>query len=134
MQIAQEAYHEKQIEMDCRFQEDFEQYPAKFGNKREYIVAFDHRISNSIIEQAEIENADIIIMGWPGSKRFQYSFGDVTNDVLLSSKSQIALLKGHLPDNIKRILVAYNGRENSVYGLSLAKKDCYKYRRFNENN
>jgi len=61
-------------------------------------------------------------MGWHDSKRFKYSFGDVTNDVLLSSKSQIALLKGHLPDNIKKILVAYNGKENSVHGLSLAKK------------
>ncbi len=120
--VAQEAYHEKQIEMDYRFREDFEQYPAKFGNKREYIVAFDHKISNSIIEQAEIENADIIIMGWHDSKRFKYSFGGVTNDVLLSSKSQIALLKGHLPDTIKKILVAYNGKENSVHGLSLAKK------------
>ncbi|WP_410507484.1 amino acid permease [Methanosarcina hadiensis] len=120
--VGQELYHEKQIEMDCRFREDFEQYPAKFGNKREYIVAFDHDISNSIIEQAEIENADIIIMGWHDSKRFKYSFGDVTNDVLLSSKSQIALLKGHLPDSIKKVLVAYNGKENSVHGLSLAKK------------
>ena len=122
LKVAQEAYHEKQIEMDYRFQEDFEHYPVKFGNKREYIIAFDHRISNSIIEQAEIENADIIIMGWHESKRFKYSFGDVTNDVLVSSKSQIALLKGHLPDSIKKILVAYNGRENSVHGLSLAKK------------
>ena len=120
--VVQEAYHEKRIEMDYRFREDFEQYPAKFGNKREFIVAFDHKISNSIIEQAEIENADIIIMGWHDSKRFKYSFGGVTNDVLLSSKSQIALLKGHLPDNIKKILVAYNGKENSVHGLSLAKK------------
>ena len=122
LMVVQEAYHEKQIEMDCRFQEDFEQYPAKFGNKREFIVAFDHKISNSIIEQAEIENADIIIMGWHESKRFKYSLGDVTNDVLLSSKSQIALLKGHLPDSIKKILVAYNGKQNSVHGLYLAKK------------
>jgi amino acid transporter/nucleotide-binding universal stress UspA family protein len=122
LNVAQEAYHEKKIEMDYRFQEDFDVYPAKFGNKREFIVAFDHRISNSIIEQAEIENADMIIMGWHESKRFKYSLGDVTNDVLGSSKSQIALLKGHLPDNIKKILVAYNGKENSVHGLYLAKK------------
>ena len=122
LMVAQEAYHEKQIEMDCRFQEDFEHYPAKFGNKREFIFAFDHEISNSIIEQAEIEHADIIIMGWHESKRFKYSLGDVTNDVLLSSKSQIALLKGHLPDSLKKILVAYNGKQNSVHGLYLAKK------------
>ncbi|AKB19457.1 amino acid permease [Methanosarcina sp. WWM596] len=122
LMVAQEAYHEKKIEMDCRFKEDFEHYPAKFGSKREYIIAFDHNISNSIIEQAEIENAGIIIMGWHESKRFKYSLGDVTNDVLLSSKNQIALLKGHLPDSIKKILVAYNGEINSVHGLYLAKK------------
>ncbi len=61
-------------------------------------------------------------MGWHESKRFKYSLGDVTNDVLLSSKSQIALLKGHLPDSLKKILVAYNGKQNSVHGLYLAKK------------
>lgn len=121
LKLAQEAYHEKKIEMDCRFKEEFDLYPAILGHKREYIVAFDHSISNSIIEQAEIENADIIVMGWHESKRFQYSLG-VTNDVLRSSKSQIALLKGHLPDSVNRILVAYNGKENSVNGLYLAKK------------
>jgi len=32
--VAQEAYHDNQIEMDCRFQEDFEQYPAKVWEKK----------------------------------------------------------------------------------------------------
>jgi len=122
LMVAQEAYHGEKMEMDYRFQENFELYPAKFGSKKEYIIAFDHKISNSIIEQAEIEAADMIIMGWHESKRLKYSLGDVTNDVLLSSKSQIALLKGHLPDSIRKILVAYNGKENSVHGLYLAKK------------
>jgi amino acid transporter/nucleotide-binding universal stress UspA family protein len=122
LKVAQEAYHEKKIEISSRLKEEFERYPLLPGHKREYIVAFDHSISNSIIEQAEIENADMIIMGWNESKRFPYPFGEVTNDVLQSSKSQIALLKGHLPDKIKKILVAYNGKENSIQGLALAKK------------
>ncbi|MGB9940021.1 amino acid permease [Methanosarcina sp.] len=121
LKLAQEAYHDKKIEMDCHFKEEFDSYPAILGHKREYIVAFDHSISNSILEQAEVENVDMIVMGWHESKRFQYSLG-VTNDILLSSKSPIALLKGHLPDSINRILVGYNGKENSVYGLHLAKK------------
>jgi len=121
LKLAQEAYHEKKIEMDCRFKEEFESYPAILGHKREYIAAFDHSISNSILEQAEIEHADMIIMGWHEPKRFEYSHG-VTNQVLLSSKRPIALLKGHLSDSINKILVGYNGKENSVYGLSLAEK------------
>ncbi|WP_243684922.1 amino acid permease [Methanosarcina barkeri] len=121
LKLAQEAYHEKKIEMDCRFKEEFESYPTILGHKREYIAAFDHSISNSILEQAEIEHADMIIMGWHEPKRFEYSHG-VTNQVLLSSKRPIALLKGHLPDSIHKILVGYNGKENSVYGLSLAEK------------
>lgn len=122
LKVAQEAYHEKKIEIGYRLKEEFERYPVIAGHKREYIVAFDHSISNSIIEQAEVENVDMIVMGWHESKRFPYSLGGVTNDVFQSSKSQIALLKGHLPDKIKKILVAYNGKENSIHGLSLAKK------------
>ncbi len=120
--VVQQAYHDKKIEIGSRFKEEFERYPIIAGHKREFIIAFDHSISNSIIEQAEIENVDMIVMGWHESKRIPYSKGDVTNDVLTSSKSPIALLKGHIPDHIKKILVAYNGKENSVKGLSLAKK------------
>ncbi len=122
LKLAQDAYHEKKIEMDTRFKEKFDRYPAIFGQKREYIVAFDHRISNSIIEQAEIESVDLIILGWHEAKGFQYYLGEVTNGVLSSSKKQIALLKGKLPEKIKKILVAYNGKENSSHGLHLAKK------------
>jgi amino acid transporter/nucleotide-binding universal stress UspA family protein len=122
LKVAQEAYHDRHIEMDARFKKEFDRYPVILGHKRDYIVAFDHDIANSIIEQAEIENADTIIMGWHEASRFQYSLGEVASDVLASSKKQIVLLKGYLPDKISRILVAYNGKENSAYGLYLARK------------
>ncbi len=122
LQVAQKAYHDTHIEMDARFKKEFDRYPVILGQKRDYIVAFDHDIANSIIEQAEIENVDTIIMGWHEASRFQYSLGEVASDVLASSKKQIVLLKGYLPDRINRILVAYNGKENSVYGLYLARK------------
>ena len=93
LKVAQEAYHEKKIEISSRLKEELERYPLIEGHEREYIVAFDHSISNSIIEQAEIENADMIIMGWHESKRFPYSLGEVTNDVLQSSKSPDCLIE-----------------------------------------
>lgn len=120
LKLAQGAYHEKKIEANCHFKEEFESYPAILGHKKEYIAAFDHSISNSILEQAEIEKADMILMGWHEPKRIQYPLG-VTNHILLSSKIPIALLKGRLPNNINKILVGYNGKENSIYGFYLAK-------------
>jgi amino acid transporter/nucleotide-binding universal stress UspA family protein len=120
--FAQEAFHNKKIEIDSHFKEEFEQYPVILRHKRKYITAFDHSVSNSIIEQAEVENVDLVIMGWHESNRFQYSLGDVANEVLSSLKHHIVLLKGYLVNKITKILVAYNGKDNSVYGLHLAKK------------
>lgn len=122
LKFAQEAFHNKKIEIDSHFKEEFEQYPVILGHKRKYITAFDHSISNSIIEQAELENVDLVIIGWHESNRFQYSLGDVTNEVLSLLKRHIVVLKGYLSSRTKKILVAYNGKDNSVYGLHLAKK------------
>lgn len=122
LKFAQEAFHNKKIEIDSHFKEEFEQYPVILGHKRKYITAFDHSISNSIIEQAELENVDLVIMGWHESNRFQYSLGDVTNEVLSLLKRHIVVLKGYLSSKTKKILVAYNGKDNSVSGLHLAKK------------
>jgi hypothetical protein len=108
--------------MDFSFRREFDRYPAILGHKRDYIVAFDHDIANPIIEQAEIENVDSIIMGWHESSRFQYSLGEVASQVLTYSKRQILLMKGYFPGRISKILVAYNGKENAVYGLHLAKR------------
>lgn len=120
--FAQKAFHEKKIEMDSLFKKEFEKFPVIFGHKRRYITAFDHSVSNSIVEQAEIENVGLVIMGWHESNRLKYSLGDVTNDVLSALKRHIVLLKGDIPSEINKIVVAYNGKDNSVYSLHLAKK------------
>ncbi|MBP2030903.1 amino acid transporter/nucleotide-binding universal stress UspA family protein [Methanohalophilus levihalophilus] len=122
LNAAQEAYHKRGKEIKHLLQEEFEQFPALSGHKREFIIAFDHSVSNSIVEQANMENVDIIVMGWHGHNRFSYSLGDVTNEVLSFSKSHIILLKGYLPEKIKRIVVTYDGKDNSSYGVYLAKK------------
>jgi len=122
LNAAQEAYHKNGIEVESSLQKEFENFPILLGHEREYIIAFDHNVSNSIVEQANIEKVDIIIMGWHESDRFHYSIGDVTNEVLSFSKSHIVLLKGYLPEKINRIVVSYDGKDNSSYGVYLAKK------------
>ncbi|MDK2835002.1 MAG: hypothetical protein PWP14_1552 [Methanolobus sp.] len=119
---AREAFHEKRLVIDGVLKERFEQFPTIVGHEREYIVAFDHSITNSIMEQAEIEKVDFIIIGWHEANRFHPSMGTVANKVLSFAKNNMVVLNGYLPPKIGRIVVAYNGKENSRYGLHLARR------------
>ncbi|MDK2911188.1 MAG: hypothetical protein PWR29_145 [Methanolobus sp.] len=119
---AREAFHEKRLAIDGVLKERFEQFPTIVGHEREYIIAFDHSITNSIMEQAEIEKVDFIIIGWHETNRFHPSMGTVANKVLSFAKNNMVVLNGYLPPKIGRIVVAYNGKENSRYGLHLARR------------
>ncbi|MDG6244432.1 MAG: amino acid permease [Methanolobus sp.] len=119
---AREAFHDKRMAIDGILRGKFEQFPIIVGHEREYIIAYDHSIHNSILEQAELGHVDFIIMGWHEVNRFHPSIGTVAHKVLSSAKNNIIVLNGYLPDKIKRIVVAYNGKANSVYGLYLAKR------------
>ncbi|AFV23410.1 amino acid permease-like protein [Methanolobus psychrophilus R15] len=119
---AQEAFHENRLMMDGLLRERFEKFPIIVGHEREYIIAFDHSITNSIMEQAQLEKVDFIIIGWHEVNRFHPSLGTVANQVLSVANNNTVVLKGYLPAKIGRIVVAYNGKENSRYGLHLAKR------------
>ncbi|WP_292461556.1 amino acid permease [Methanolobus sp.] len=119
---AQEAFHENRLMMDGLLRERFEKFPIIVGHEREYIIAFDHSITNSIMEQAELEKVDFIIIGWHEMNRFHPSLGTVANQVLSVAKNNTVVLKGYLPGKVGRIVVAYNGKENSSYGLHLARR------------
>lgn len=122
LRVAWRLYHDKHSEINALFKREFDRCPLTVGHKRGYIIAFDHDIASSILEQAETEDVDTIIMGWHESRRFQYSPGKVASAVLTSSKRHIILLKGYLPDKISKMVVAYDGNENSIYGFYLARK------------
>jgi nucleotide-binding universal stress UspA family protein len=108
--------------MDGLLRERFEKFPLVVGHEREYIIAFDHSITNSIMEQAQLEKVDFIIIGWHEVNRFHPSLGTVANQVLSVANNNTVVLKGYLPAKIGRIVVAYNGKENSRYGLHLARR------------
>lgn len=116
------AFHANKIAVDGALREKFEDFPAILGHERKYIIAFDHDVTNSIVEQAELEDVDFIIIGWHEVNRFHPSIRNITNQVLSSASKNLVVLNGHLPDKIKRIVVAYNGKDNSIYGLYLAKR------------
>ncbi|WP_094227328.1 amino acid permease [Methanolobus psychrotolerans] len=122
LNAARQSFHSKKIAIDSILRDKFEQFPAIVGHEREYIVAFDHSVTNSIIEQAEAKKVDFIIIGWHEVSRFHPSIGTVADKVLSSANNNIIVLNGYLPDKIGRIVVAYNGKDNSAYGLYLAKR------------
>lgn len=122
LSAAREAFHEKELLVDGILKKKFEQFPVIVGHVRNYIISFDHSISNSILEQAEVNDVDFIIIGWHETNHFHPSLGTVANKVLSATKNNVVVLNGYLPRKIKRIVVAYNGKANSVYGLYLAKR------------
>ncbi|MFO7888595.1 MAG: amino acid permease [Eubacteriales bacterium] len=108
---------------DCQTLENiFENWHSLKSNRQKFITAYAHDIAESIIEQAEVESADLVVMGIQDDKKLHNIVGTIAEKVLLKSKSHIAVLKGSIKEELKSILVAYDGKHNSRYGLYLAKR------------
>lgn len=119
---ARDAFHANRIAVDGALREKFEEFPAIVGHERKYVISFDHNVTNSIVEQAELEDVDFIIIGWHEMDCLHSLFGNITNQVMSSASKNIVALNGYLPSKIRRIVVAYNGKDNSSYGLYLSKR------------
>lgn len=119
---AMECYHEDGDE-GCEVLESiFDDWSQITSKEQKYIVAFDHDIADSIIEQSKKENVNLILMGWQRKARFQYAIGGITYKLLTHSKTHIGILKGHFSKEPSKIVVAYDGKHNSRYALLLGKK------------
>ena len=112
-------------ELDKDYQERDEifcEHAATVEHSERSLTVYDHSVSAAILEQTELENPDMLIMGWQREDRFRSVIGGVTREVLRQAKTNIGVLKGHFPEELNKITVAYDGRENSVYGLYLARR------------
>ena len=112
-------------ELDQDYQdrdEIFCEHAATVEHSERCLTVYDHSVSAAILEQTELENPDMIIMGWQREDRLRSVIGGITRQVLREAKTNIGVLKGHYPEELNKITVAYDGRENSVYGLYLARR------------
>ena len=112
-------------ELDQDYQdrdEIFCEHAATVEHSERCLTVYDHSVSAAILEQTELENPDMIIMGWQREARLRSVIGGITRQVLREAKTNIGILKGHYPEELNKITVAYDGRENSVYGLYLARR------------
>ena len=98
------------------------EHVEKIKQKTNYLVVFAHQIAGAILEQADREDVDLIIMGWKGKKKSKLLMNNITNKVLSQSRKHIAFLNGNLPESIKEISISYKGGPNSEYGLYLAQR------------
>ncbi|MFN2362840.1 MAG: amino acid permease [Halarsenatibacteraceae bacterium] len=112
-------------ELDKEYQKRdniFCEHAATVEHAERCLTVYDHSIPAAILEQADLERPDMIIMGWQREDRFRSNIGGVTGKVLKRARTNIGILKGHFPEELNKITVAYDGRENSVYGLYLARR------------
>ena len=126
LHAAMEQYEEEKSRTCSLLEKAFEEWVGDGKNNRNYLVAFDHSVSNAVVEQAQLEGTDLIVMGWRRSGRFHSTVGSITYEILAKAKCHLAVLKGRIPENLNRITVAYDGGNNARYGLHLAKKLALK--------
>ncbi|MFO7814559.1 MAG: amino acid permease [Halanaerobiales bacterium] len=127
----QEARHDhmshlEKYKVDHLLEDSFvEKFDEIIGNKK-YIEIFSHSVSDAIRNQAEKERSDLILMGWREKEKFHPIAGNVTEQILKSARSHVAVLKGHLPSKINKITVPFGGGANARYAFYLAKRIAAK--------
>ncbi|MFW5984856.1 MAG: amino acid permease [Halanaerobiaceae bacterium] len=86
-----------------------------------FIQVFSHDVAETILEQAEHEYADLLIMGW--NRNEDHFFGsDIPHKVMSHARSHLAILKGYFPEKLEKILIPYGGGDSSNYAVYLARR------------
>jgi len=115
-----EKHEEKRHQI---LEEQFRQSSAEHpGKNYRFLLVFDHSVPGAITEQANNEEADLIVMGWQSEDRQKKLVGSLTDTLLRKSPHNVAVLKGHFPKNMEKITVPYGGGINADYALYLAKR------------
>ena len=123
LQAARENYRSHEKRQQDLLKEGIEQsWVAHKDKEYRYLTVFDHSVPGAINEQAENESADLIVLGWQRRERLQKIAGGVTNTILRSARHNVAVLKGHFPEELETITVPYGGGTNARYSLYIAKR------------
>ncbi|MFW6281867.1 MAG: amino acid permease, partial [bacterium] len=89
-------------------------------NDHKYIEVFSHNVSDTILDQANEEQIDLLIMGFHGGGGIKKIVDDISYKVMSNAKNHLAILKGSLPGKISKILIPYGGGDSSNYAINLA--------------
>ncbi|TCK92731.1 amino acid/polyamine/organocation transporter (APC superfamily) [Natranaerovirga hydrolytica] len=122
LRAAKEKYKDIQSASSKALEKTFNDWVGINKESQKYVVVFDHLVSNAVIDQANIENANMIVMGWRKESLLQFPMGRITKDILAQSKSHLAILNGSIKEDLNKITVGYNGKINSKFALEMAKR------------
>ncbi|MFW5788018.1 MAG: amino acid permease, partial [Halanaerobiales bacterium] len=114
--------HQNRYKIDHLIEEKFKDNMGQVKGEKRYTEVFSHNVPKAVINEAEKQKIDLILMGWKEGNRFHHVAGSVTEQVLKSGKSHVAVLKGHMPSEINNITVPFGGGDNSRYAFYLAKR------------
>ncbi|MFW5999558.1 MAG: amino acid permease [Halanaerobiaceae bacterium] len=104
------------------FQDNFEIEINPSVKKCKYIEVFSHDIAESIVEQVEEENVDLLVIGWHKDDRLNHYIDNITHKIISHARSHLAILRGYFPDNLTEITVPFGGGESSQYAYYLARR------------
>ncbi|MBS3818127.1 amino acid permease [bacterium] len=79
-----------------------------------------HNIPSAILGVVDMENPDLIVMGWKGEARMSSARRPNVVGVIRIAKENVVVLKDRGLQNIRRILVPVSGGPHALLGLELA--------------
>ncbi len=92
----------------AKFLEEATYFARKEGGNVRSIVKVAHRISQGIVETAEEERCNFIVLGRRKDPTFtERLFSSVIDSVIQDSPCEVAVLHGRLPDRVKTIMIPF---------------------------
>jgi len=85
------------------------------------MIRIGHHLGRTIIDSAQLRNADLIILGWPDYMEMRDSaLGTAIGAVSLNPPCDLAVVRLHEDGPVRRILVPAAGGPNSALALEIA--------------
>ncbi len=119
LNAARNSYKEAKI--DKLLIHEFEEDIRPDIRESKYLEVFSHDIAETIVEQAEHEMVDLLIMGWNRDQEFHFG-SDIPHKVISHSRNHLALLTGYFPEKLEKIIIPYGGGNTANYAVYLARR------------
>ncbi len=112
-QLAEQEFDELQQTIDCCIPTD--------GVPVEVLVRMAHTPADGILATSQEERADLILLGWEGDRTpGAFELMPLLDPIVRNAACEVVVLRGQLPQKVKRILVPTAGSPNSIAAMKLA--------------
>jgi nucleotide-binding universal stress UspA family protein len=102
--------------------DDATRYVAEQGTRARANVLIAHEVPEALLNMADVEQPDLILMGWRGEVRGPGLRGTNVAGVVKAADTNVLVLKDNGLDQVRRILVPVGSGPHSKLGLTLARQ------------